>query len=333
MGRTSAARPGMRCSDSASSAVSFSSAGTTDATRARPRTVPHRAVEQRAGVLQTQEMRHGEAHGCPRGDPPEEVAPRGPVDQHVVAVAADADGEGDRSAVAHDREGGREGSVEDLVQCRPVGHLVLRQAAHPGERGEGEVGHVSITVAQADHRIGRFSRFRVDQCQAGAMISSGILDRSSSVPLHVQLTHGLRSAIVDGRWVPGEALPSTRALADDLGVARGTVVAAYETLAGEGYLVARPGGRTTVAALPLGPAAPAGAPVPPRSPGAVAIDLRPGGPVRAVSPTPRGDPLGGGRAPAIPSRTSTTRTDCPRCARRSPDTSDAPADCRWTPPT
>lgn len=110
------------------------------------------------------------------------------------------------------------------------------------------------------------------------MISSGILDRSSSVPLHVQLTHGLRGAIVDGRWVPGEALPSTRALADDLGVARGTVVAAYETLTGEGYLVAQPGGRTTVAALPLGPAVPASAPVAPRSPGAVAIDLRPGRP-------------------------------------------------------
>lgn len=110
------------------------------------------------------------------------------------------------------------------------------------------------------------------------MISSGILDRSSPVPLHVQLTHGLRGAIVEGRWVAGEALPSTRALADDLGVARGTVVAAYETLAGEGYLVTRPGGRTTVAALPLGPASRADAPAPPRPPDAVVIDLRPGRP-------------------------------------------------------
>ncbi|WP_431795110.1 PLP-dependent aminotransferase family protein [Microbacterium enclense] len=110
------------------------------------------------------------------------------------------------------------------------------------------------------------------------MISSGILDRSSPVPLHVQLTHGLRSAIVAGRVAAGEALPSTRSLADDLGVARGTVVAAYETLVGEGYLTARPGGRTTIAALPLGPAVTADAVTPLRPPGEAAIDLRPGRP-------------------------------------------------------
>lgn len=110
------------------------------------------------------------------------------------------------------------------------------------------------------------------------MIASGILDRSSTVPLHVQLTHGLRGAIVDGRWVAGESLPSTRALAGDLGVARGTVVAAYETLAGEGYLVVRPGGRTTVAALPPGAVGPVDALTPHRPSDATAIDLRPGRP-------------------------------------------------------
>ncbi|WZH35195.1 MAG: PLP-dependent aminotransferase family protein [Microbacterium enclense] len=79
------------------------------------------------------------------------------------------------------------------------------------------------------------------------MISLGILDRNSAVPLHEQLAHGLRAAVHAGRVVAGEAVPSTRALAADLGVARGTVVSAYEILAGEGYLLAKPGGGTVVA--------------------------------------------------------------------------------------
>ncbi|KTS13298.1 PLP-dependent aminotransferase family protein [Microbacterium testaceum] len=79
------------------------------------------------------------------------------------------------------------------------------------------------------------------------MISLGILDRRSIVPLHEQLAHGVRAAVLEGRVRGGEPVPSTRALAADLGVARGTVVAAYEILAGEGYLLAIPGGGTVVA--------------------------------------------------------------------------------------
>src|SRR4249919_3866587 len=44
----------------------------------------------------------------------------------------------------------------------------------------------------------------------------------------------LRTAIQDGRLGAGAALPSTRALARDLAVARGTVTAAYEQLVGLG---------------------------------------------------------------------------------------------------
>ena len=110
------------------------------------------------------------------------------------------------------------------------------------------------------------------------MISSGILDRSSPVPLHTQLTQGLRGAIVDGRLTPGEPLPSTRTLAADLGIARGTVVAAFETLAGEGYLVARPGARTTVAVLPRQPSFASEVPPQPSATAPSAIDLRPGRP-------------------------------------------------------
>jgi GntR family transcriptional regulator / MocR family aminotransferase len=85
----------------------------------------------------------------------------------------------------------------------------------------------------------------------------------------------LRAAIQTGRLPSGTALPSTRSLARDLRIARGTAVDAYEQLVAEGYLEARRGSGTRVArgSAPNPPPAPlAGATSPPR------YDLRPGSP-------------------------------------------------------
>ncbi|SNT27621.1 GntR family transcriptional regulator / MocR family aminotransferase [Asanoa hainanensis] len=88
------------------------------------------------------------------------------------------------------------------------------------------------------------------------------------------LERALRAAIRSGRLAPGSRLPATRTLALELGVARNTVAAAYDQLVAEGYLTARTGSGTTVAALPSpSPAAPLLAPLErPR------FDLRPGSP-------------------------------------------------------
>ncbi|WP_447005641.1 PLP-dependent aminotransferase family protein [Saccharothrix isguenensis] len=92
----------------------------------------------------------------------------------------------------------------------------------------------------------------------------------------------LRRAVRDGRLAPGTRLPSSRDLAAQLGVARGTVTSAYEQLVGEGYLTARRGSGTTVAATCTWPGAvadePAAAPE-------FRYDLRPG--VPALSAFPR----------------------------------------------
>lgn len=60
----------------------------------------------------------------------------------------------------------------------------------------------------------------------------------------------LREAILDGRLKEGIKLPSSRRLAHGAGVARNTAVAAYDTLLGEGYGVARRGSGVYVAAAP-----------------------------------------------------------------------------------
>ncbi len=72
------------------------------------------------------------------------------------------------------------------------------------------------------------------------------IDRGGRDPLHRQLELGLRQAIRDGRLRDGAVLPSSRALAAQLGVSRGVVVEAYEQLLAEGYLNARAGGATRV---------------------------------------------------------------------------------------
>ncbi|MDX1430984.1 MAG: PLP-dependent aminotransferase family protein [Gammaproteobacteria bacterium] len=85
---------------------------------------------------------------------------------------------------------------------------------------------------------------------APAMIVGALsLDRDGSLPLHRQLFDALRQAILSGRLRPGARLPSTRVLASDLGVARNTVMAAFEQLVAEGYLQARVGSGTKVSAI------------------------------------------------------------------------------------
>ncbi len=90
----------------------------------------------------------------------------------------------------------------------------------------------------------------------------------------------LRQAIRTGRLHTGSVLPSSRALATDLGVARGTVSAAYGQLAAEGYLIARQGAASRVAWVP--PAAER-RPAPPARPGP-RWELRPGQPDPASFP-------------------------------------------------
>jgi GntR family transcriptional regulator/MocR family aminotransferase len=72
------------------------------------------------------------------------------------------------------------------------------------------------------------------------------LRRDDEEPLHRQLEHELRAAIRSGRLADGFVLPSTRGLANELGLSRGVVVEAYEQLVAEGYLSSSQGGATRV---------------------------------------------------------------------------------------
>ncbi|MFF0519552.1 PLP-dependent aminotransferase family protein [Actinomadura nitritigenes] len=123
------------------------------------------------------------------------------------------------------------------------------------------------------------------------------LDRGAG-RLAAQIAAGFRAAVRAGRLTAGTRLPSSRDLARDLEVSRGVVVAAYEQLTAEGFLIARRGDGTRIAPLarpddPV-PAPPAEDPAPaalpscdiPPDPGAL-YDLWPSQPDLSAFPRER----------------------------------------------
>jgi len=73
------------------------------------------------------------------------------------------------------------------------------------------------------------------------------LDRASRTPLTRQIYMQARSAVLSGALRPGTRVPSSRAMASKLGVARASVVLAYEHLLAEGYVESRHGSGTFIA--------------------------------------------------------------------------------------
>jgi DNA-binding GntR family transcriptional regulator len=65
-------------------------------------------------------------------------------------------------------------------------------------------------------------------------VPSIVLDRASTVPLHRQIHDRIAGAIRGGEIDYEARLPSTRVMAELLGVSRNTVLAAYDNLAADG---------------------------------------------------------------------------------------------------
>jgi GntR family transcriptional regulator/MocR family aminotransferase len=108
------------------------------------------------------------------------------------------------------------------------------------------------------------------------------LDRERPESLTAQLEGELREAIRSRRLAPGERLPSSRALAQELGLSRGLIQECYAQLLAEGFLTSRTGSGTRVAEsaahqapAPLRAAAPRGR---------LKIDFQPGRPDLASFP-------------------------------------------------
>ncbi|MEV7522646.1 PLP-dependent aminotransferase family protein [Streptomyces sp. NPDC091371] len=79
-----------------------------------------------------------------------------------------------------------------------------------------------------------------------ALHAAVTLVRESEIPLTSQIQRFIKKEVTEGILHPGTRLPSSRRLADDLGVSRSVVVEAYGQLVAEGYLEAVQGAGTQV---------------------------------------------------------------------------------------
>jgi GntR family transcriptional regulator/MocR family aminotransferase len=78
-----------------------------------------------------------------------------------------------------------------------------------------------------------------------------VLDRSSGLPLALQIAERIRALVQSGTLASPDRLPSSRSLATELGVARGVVEQAFDQLSAEGWVESRRGAGTFVASAIL----------------------------------------------------------------------------------
>lgn len=81
---------------------------------------------------------------------------------------------------------------------------------------------------------------------AGAVLSSIKIDKGAEKKISIQLYMALRDLLLTGALMPGDRLPASRTLAQEIGVSRTTVIDAVDRLISEGLLEARVGSGTFV---------------------------------------------------------------------------------------
>ena len=87
----------------------------------------------------------------------------------------------------------------------------------------------------------------MNKATSNSAILSIVLDRKLHDPLHMQLTAQIRRLILAGRLNPGQRIPSSRSLAEELSVSRVTITTAFDQLMSEGYIESRRGSGVYVA--------------------------------------------------------------------------------------
>ena len=100
------------------------------------------------------------------------------------------------------------------------------------------------------------------------------LDPTATAPFYRQIYDRFRGAITSGLLKPGDRIPSARALTKELGLARGTIEAAYSLLAAEGYIQAR-GQAGTIVTPGLKPRTPVASTLPQSNSSNAAASFRP----------------------------------------------------------
>jgi DNA-binding transcriptional regulator YhcF (GntR family) len=86
-----------------------------------------------------------------------------------------------------------------------------------------------------------------DRAMEDPMTHRFAIDAASAVPPYEQLKRQVREGVADGSLTPGAHLPAVRSLAEELGIAPGTVARAWKELQADGVVETRGRAGTVIA--------------------------------------------------------------------------------------
>src|SRR5205807_8283369 len=101
-----------------------------------------------------------------------------------------------------------------------------------------KMGSLRVAPGESSPSIGRTAELAAP-CAIRGPAAAHIplqIEAGCGRPLHEQISEQIRLLITEGRLRPGSYVPSSRQLADQLGVSRNTVLLAFSRLASEGYI-------------------------------------------------------------------------------------------------
>jgi GntR family transcriptional regulator / MocR family aminotransferase len=126
---------------------------------------------------------------------------------------------------------------------------VIKESGHPRLRPKGDGTNESQCAIRIVKPVANKSLSKKQRRRHSIVALEMIrLDRAAAEPLHQQLYRQIRDELISGSFNGSSSrLPSSRALAADLGISRFTVDLAFSKLHGEGYLQSRIGSGTFVA--------------------------------------------------------------------------------------
>ncbi len=156
----------------------------------------------------------------------------------------------------------KQGSGADLPytsHAKAVLERAMEEAAASGDRAVDSV-HLLLGVmalrrsgaAQALERLGATLEAARAAYRSGAGPRADLtiqIDDGSDTVIYEQIVHQIKEAIATGRIRAGDRLPTVRQLADELGIAPGTVARAYSQLESSAVVITD-GARGTFVALP-----------------------------------------------------------------------------------
>lgn len=171
--------------------------------------------------------------------------------QHVMSLEAQADREKNARMTVASAEADMADMLAEAASAYgdPSAALRLRTMLQQYETVKASKGTVVTVPSALSRQSGRCDRQRraaMSETRANNPMAGFQVDHSSGLPVWIQVKNRIAYLIGAGKYLPGDKLPTVRALAVDLDSSYNTINRAYMDLEREGYISTRRGKGTFV---------------------------------------------------------------------------------------